>query len=106
MSSIKNITGVILAGGKSSRMGTDKGVLELNGKKIIEHIIYSIKPVVDEIIIISNSNNYDYLGFKVYSDIIKERGPLAGIHTALTHTTTERNLIVSCDIPFINSELL
>lgn len=106
MSSKKNITGVILAGGKSSRMGTDKGVLELNGKKIIEHIIYSIQPVVDEIIIISNTANYNYLGLKVYSDIIKECGPLAGIHTALTHSSTERNLVVSCDIPFINSELL
>ncbi len=106
MSSKKNITGVILAGGKSSRMGTDKGVLELNGKKIIEHIIFSIQPIVDEIIIISNTNNYDYLGLKVYNDIIKDRGPLAGIHTALTYTSTEKNLIVSCDTPFINSELL
>jgi molybdopterin-guanine dinucleotide biosynthesis protein A len=106
MNSKKNITGVILAGGKSSRMGTDKGVLELNGKKIIEHIISSIQPVVDEIIIISNNNNYDYLGLKVYSDIIKECGPLAGIHTALSYSSTEKNLVVSCDIPFINSDLL
>lgn len=106
MGSKKNITGVILAGGKSSRMGTDKGILELNGKKIIEHIIFSIRPVVDEIIIISNTNNYDYLGLKVYRDIIKECGPLAGIHTALTYSSTEKNLVVSCDIPFINSDLL
>lgn len=106
MSSSKNITGVILAGGKSSRMGTDKGLLELNGKKIIEHIISAIQPVVDEIIIISNTDNYDYLGLKVYSDIIKDRGPLSGIHSALSYSTNDMNLIVSCDMPFISSELL
>ena len=102
----KNITGIVLAGGKSSRMGSDKGMIMLNGKKFIQHILKALSPNVDEIIIIANNTNYDDLGYKVYIDLIKERGPLAGIYTGLTESKTEKNLIVSCDIPFITSDLI
>lgn len=106
MKSKKNITGVILAGGKSSRMGTDKGIVEVNGMKMIESIILAVKPVVDDIIIIANNNHYDYLGYQVYTDLIKEAGPLAAIYTALNYSTTEKNLVISCDIPFVTTDLL
>ena len=102
----EKITGVILAGGKNSRMGTDKGLLIVEGKNIIERIIDAMKPVVGEIMIISNGNNYNNLGYKVYSDIIKECGPMGGIHTALSFSNTEKNLVVSCDMPFLDSETL
>ncbi|MEK6615419.1 MAG: molybdenum cofactor guanylyltransferase [Bacteroidota bacterium] len=102
----EKITGVILAGGKNSRMGSDKGMLTVDGKKIIERILDAMKPVVDEIIIISNEKNYDYLGYKVYNDIIKECGPMGGIHAALSFSATEKNLIVACDMPFITSSVL
>ena len=62
---MKKVTGIILAGGKSSRMGTDKGMLELNGNIIVEHIIEQLKPNVDELIIIANNENYNNLGFRV-----------------------------------------
>ena len=83
METKKNITGVVMAGGESSRMGTDKGVLEINGKPMVEVIISALKPVVDDIIIIANNSNYDYLGYKVYNDLIKKSGPLGGIYSAL-----------------------
>lgn len=102
----KNITAVLLAGGKSSRMGTDKGILEINGIKMIESIILAVKPIVDEIIIIANNDHYDYLGYAVHKDLIKEAGPLAGIYTGLSYSNTEKNLVISCDIPFVNSGLL
>lgn len=102
----KNITGIILAGGKSSRMGTDKGFVFYNNKTFIEHIITAIQPLVDEIIIISNHENYDQLGLKRYDDLIKNAGPLAGIYTGLHHSKTENNLVVSCDVPLINTEVL
>ena len=102
----EKITGVILAGGKNSRMGTDKGLLMIEGKKIIERIIDAMKTVVDEIIIISNGDHYNNLGYKVYSDIIKECGPMGGIHTAFSFSNTEKNLVVSCDMPFLDSETL
>lgn len=100
------ITCAILAGGKSSRMGTEKGLIEIDGLRMIEKVINAVKPIAHEIIIIANNNNYDYLGYKVYSDLIKESGPIAGIYTALNYSETEKNLIISCDIPFINTQLL
>jgi molybdopterin-guanine dinucleotide biosynthesis protein A len=103
---IEKITGVILAGGKNSRMGSDKGLLDVGGKKIIERIIEELKQAVEEIIIISNGDKYDYLGYKIYSDIIKDCGPMGGIHTALTYSITERNLIISCDMPFVSKNIL
>ncbi|MBI2272058.1 MAG: molybdenum cofactor guanylyltransferase [Bacteroidetes bacterium] len=102
----KDITGIILAGGKSSRMGSDKGMIQLNGKRFIEHILEALIPNVSDIIIIANNDNYNNLGYKVYEDIIKDRGPLGGIYTGLRNSKTENNIIVSCDIPFINSGLI
>lgn len=87
-------------------MGTDKGLLMVNGKRIVERIIEAIKPVVDEIIIISNGNNYNYLGYKVYSDLVKDCGPMGGIYTALSYSDHPKNFVVSCDMPFLSEGLV
>ncbi|MCC6581961.1 MAG: molybdenum cofactor guanylyltransferase [Phycisphaeraceae bacterium] len=100
------ITGVILAGGKNSRMGSDKGMLEVEGKKIVERIIEVIKPFIQEVIIISNGTNYDNLGYAVYKDIIKDAGPMGGIHTALQYSKTDKILVISCDMPFVSKEVI
>lgn len=101
-----NITGVILAGGKNSRMGSDKGMLEVEGKKIVDRIIDVMKPLVHEIIIISNGENYNNLGYPVYKDLIKDCGPMGGIYTALNHSKTDKILVSSCDMPFISESIL
>lgn len=102
----ENITGVILAGGKNSRMGSDKGLLEVEGKKIVDRIIAVLKLQVGNIIIISNKNNYNNLGYPVYSDIIKDCGPMGGIFTALNYSKTDQILVISCDMPFISEPIL
>lgn len=102
----KNITGVVLAGGKSSRMGTDKSLLLINNRTFIGHIIEALKPCVNDIIIIANSDIHKNSGYKIYKDIIADHGPLGGIYTALTYSSTQDNLIISCDMPFINNALL
>lgn len=102
----KKITGIILAGGKSSRMGSDKGIVNLNGKKFIEHILEAVLPNVNEVLIIANNDNFNNLGYKVIKDKIKDCGPLGGIYTGLMNSQTENNIVVSCDIPFINSDLV
>lgn len=102
----KDITGIILAGGKSSRMGTDKGFLKLNGKTFIEYSIEAIKPLVSQIMIVSNNPDYDVFNIKRVDDIIKDSGPLAGIYAGLQHSKTEYNLVLSCDIPLIKTEIL
>jgi molybdopterin-guanine dinucleotide biosynthesis protein A len=100
------LTGIILAGGKSSRMGQDKGLMLLDDKPMIQHVIAALKPVVDEIIIISNQKGYDIFGYPVYEDLIKDKGPLAGISTGLHHANFDNSVVLSCDTPFVNSSLL
>ena len=100
------IGAIILAGGKSSRMGTDKGLLLLNGKPMIETIINTLKQITTDIIIISNNVAYEGFGIPVYEDLIKNAGPLAGIYTGLKYSTHDKNIVVSCDVPFVSIELL
>lgn len=106
MKAINNITGIILAGGKSSRMGTDKGFVVFKNKAFVQHIIEALQPLVDEIIIVSNNLDYDVFGFKRINDLIENAGPVAGVYTGLQYSKTENNLVISCDVPLINSETL
>ena len=100
----KNITAYILAGGKSSRMGTDKGLLMFNGKAIVQTIIEQLQPAVNKIIIVSNNTAYKKFGLEVIPDLIKDKGPAGGIHAALSHTVSEKIFIVSCDMPNITTD--
>lgn len=97
------VTGYILAGGKSSRMGTDKGLLMLNGKAIVQHVIDQIQPTVDKVIIVSDNPHYQKFGLDMIGDLIKDIGPAGGIYSALSHTNSNQIFAVSCDMPFINS---
>jgi len=117
MKTKNHITGIILAGGKSSRMGTDKGFVLYKNKPFVQHIIEAIKPLVDEIIIVSNHPEYDifvlrlrsengFFKMKRVDDLIENAGPLAGVYTGLHESETENNLVISCDVPLINSETL
>jgi molybdopterin-guanine dinucleotide biosynthesis protein A len=101
----KAVTGIILAGGKSSRMGFDKGMAVLNGKKMVEWVIAALQSVCSQILIVSNTNNYNQLDYPVYDDIYKNTGPLGGIYTGLTYSSTDYNLVVACDMPFINTNI-
>lgn len=100
------ITGIILAGGKSSRMGRDKGWIELNNKPLINYAIEALKPYCDQILISSNSKEYKSLGYHVYEDKIKNCGPLGGIYSSLLHSSTQRNMVLSCDMPLVSTELI
>ncbi|MCB0409341.1 MAG: molybdenum cofactor guanylyltransferase [Flavobacteriales bacterium] len=101
-----SFTTIILAGGKSSRMGQDKGLMFLKGKPMIEHIIDVVKPFSEEILIVANDYNYKKFGVSVFYDEIKEKGPLAGIYTGLKNSSSEWNLILSCDVPYVNERLI
>jgi molybdopterin-guanine dinucleotide biosynthesis protein A len=103
---METLTVFILCGGKSSRMQSEKGLVLFQGKPFIEHIIQAILPLTENIKLVTNSKEYDYLTYQKIADIITDKGPLGGIFTALTHTETEFNLILSCDIPLISTELL
>lgn len=102
----KNITGIILAGGRSSRMGTDKGVLLINGQPMIKLIISAMQPVVDTIMIVGNHAIYDHFGYARIPDEFEDAGPLAGIYSGLKASTTAFNLVLSCDVPLVTTKLL
>jgi molybdopterin-guanine dinucleotide biosynthesis protein A len=103
---MKTIAVSILCGGKSSRMQSEKGLVLYQGIPFIEHIIKAVLPIATEIQLISNTADYDYLEYKKIKDIELDKGPLGGIYSALTHSDSEMNLILSCDIPLISTELL
>ena len=102
----KNITGIILAGGQSSRMGLDKGLLKFKDRSFIEHIIDTIRPLVHTIIIVSDHPEHGQFQYKRVEDHIKNAGPLAGLYSGLSQSETELNLVISCDVPLIRTEVL
>ena len=98
-------TAIILSGGKSNRMGENKSLMKLQGKTIIEHSVLLMKSLFSNVILITNeSDNYKFLDIPIYRDIFKENGPLAGIHTGLFYSQSERNFIISCDLPLMNKK--
>ncbi|MBC35608.1 MAG: hypothetical protein CL663_06160 [Bacteroidetes bacterium] len=103
---MSKITGIILAGGKSRRMGAEKGLLRLGSKFMIELAIEALKPMCDQIIISENTDAYDFLEYKVVPDYIPNSGPMGGIYSALRESENDLNIVLSCDMPFISTDLL
>ena len=97
------ITGIILAGGKSSRMYKNKALLEIKGIKLIEYVYNALLPITDSVLISSNTNEFDFLNAEIVKDIYKDIGPAGGIYSSLTKSKTEKNLIVSCDTPLLTT---
>jgi molybdopterin-guanine dinucleotide biosynthesis protein A len=102
-----NITGVILAGGRSSRMGEDKGLIDINGQPLFEHIAQRLRPQVGNILISCNRNSERYgRNFQTVPDIKPDfSGPLAGMLAALSVSKTEWVLFVPCDVPAFPASL-
>jgi len=102
-----DITGFILAGGKSSRMGTNKSFLRIGGSTVIERTAALLKPVFKDVVLITNNpEEYSFLKLPMFEDNYKNIGPLAGIHSALLHSKTEKNFIISCDIPLMTEDVI
>ena len=102
----KTITVIILAGGKSSRMKEEKGLVYFNGKMLVEHVIGSVKKITNKIIIITANSAYEQFGYPCIEDDMKDKGPLGGIFTGLVNSPTQKNLVIGCDMPFLSERLL
>jgi len=102
----QKITGIVLAGGKSSRMGADKSLMVWKNKSLVEHAIDTLKPFCYKVIISSNHTIYDYTGCETWPDIITQQAPIIGIYSCLKRSETELNIILSCDMPLIGIELI
>ena len=99
------LTGFVLAGGKSTRMGQDKAAVTLNGRTLLEHTLAALREVCGDVAILGRHALYGALG-PVYEDIFPECGPLSGIHAALTNSQTKFNLIIAVDTPFLSPAFL
>ncbi len=96
-------TGIILAGGLSSRMGEDKGIIQLDEYKMVEKIIRLIDPFCNKLIISANNSNYDKFGLKVVNDKTERIGPIGGIISCMREENSNYYLVMSCDTPNIYS---
>ncbi len=98
-------TAIILAGGKSSRIGTDKGMLSINGQTMLEHICKQLHGTFSQILISAgDAEKHSFAGFEVVRDKISSQGPLMGIASALEASANEINFVVACDIPHIEMD--
>ena len=102
------VNAIILAGGKNSRMGgLDKAFLEIEGQPIIRRLIDTLRPLVNEIIVVTN-NPAKYSNFKVrlVKDESLDRGPLMGLYSGLKASTSQYNFVAACDMPCLRSSLI
>lgn len=110
MNVMSPVTGVILAGGRATRMGgSDKGLLELNGKPLWRHVAEMLTPQVNNIAISANRNLsiYRHSGVPVIEDSLEDYpGPLAGMVSVMQHIESPWFLFCPCDTPFIPADLL
>ncbi|WP_183041094.1 molybdenum cofactor guanylyltransferase [Salipaludibacillus neizhouensis] len=101
------IAGIILAGGKSSRMGTNKALLTVNGEQTIVRLLERLLNIVDEVILVTNDKEtYEFLDVQMVTDNEKDRGPLAGLEAGLAASKHSWNLIVACDLPFFEEKIV
>ena len=102
---VNDVTAFILAGGRSSRMGTDKALLAFGGKSLLERALHTAAAVADAVFIVGPREPYGRYG-DVVEDVFPDCGPLGGIHAALCRTQTELNLMLSVDTPLMSSDFL
>ncbi|HEY7745211.1 MAG TPA: formate dehydrogenase accessory sulfurtransferase FdhD [Desulfuromonadales bacterium] len=104
---IRGVTGVILAGGESRRMGSDKSLLPLNGGRFIDHVYRCLAGLFDEVLIVTNSPDlYAGLPCRTVPDLYPLKGSLAGIHSGLSHARCGKIFVVACDMPFLSAEVI
>ncbi|MGI6435234.1 MAG: molybdenum cofactor guanylyltransferase [Syntrophomonadaceae bacterium] len=97
----------ILAGGRSSRMGSNKALASLNGVTVLEYILGRLQPRFEEILIVTNEPAlFEFYPARVITDIYPRKGPIAGIHAALSSISEKQLFLLSCDMPFIQVKLI
>ncbi len=103
----KDVTGIILCGGKSSRMGFNKALLEYEGKRLIDRVLDVMKDLFEEVLLVTNTpREYAGLDAEIVTDIIPGKGALGGIYTGLFYATRERAFVCACDMPFLDREFI
>ena len=101
------VTTIVLAGGKSQRLGRAKALEEIGGQSLIERVMDRISPLGNEIIVVtSSSDQFPDLGVRRVVDIYPGKGALGGIYSGLKESPSFHSLVVACDMPFLNIALV
>ncbi len=106
MKIISEINGFILAGGKSSRMGTDKALLMIQDEPLLKRMITIVSPFCKSLGVSGSNAEYSKFNVQLIPDLYIGCGPISGIYSSLNYSNADWNLLVSVDVPFINDELL
>jgi molybdopterin-guanine dinucleotide biosynthesis protein A len=100
-------TAVILAGGKSTRMGENKELLSINNRRLVDMQISKLRTLFDEVIVITNNPMYyEKSKCKTYKDVVKDKGPIGGIYSGLINSSSRYTYFLACDMPVINKEYI
>jgi molybdopterin-guanine dinucleotide biosynthesis protein A len=105
--SLPRVSGIILAGGASQRMGRDKALIDFGGAPLIARVIERVQPLCAEVMIVANERDaYAPFGVPVIGDVYPGKGSLGGIFSGLQAARESHALAVACDMPFLNAALL
>jgi molybdenum cofactor guanylyltransferase len=107
LKSNNKITGIILSGGKSIRMGQNKAFIQIEGVPIIKRIYDLFEELFQEVIIVTNQKNlFSNFDSKIYSDLIPNKGALGGLYTGIFLSSFQYSFCVACDMPFVKKTLV
>ncbi len=103
----QDVTGIILAGGQSARLGQNKAFVEIDGQTLVERVVDRLRRVVAQIVLVTNSpEQFAFVGLPTTADLIPEVGAVGGLHAGLSAIGTEYGFVVGCDMPFLNVGLM
>lgn len=99
---------IVLAGGESSRFGSNKALIEINGERLITRIVSNLQEVFTQVYVVGNKEtDYSFLnGVIIVEDIFPGKGPLGGLYTGLVNSFSKYNFLVGCDMPFLKKKYL
>jgi molybdopterin-guanine dinucleotide biosynthesis protein A len=101
------VSGIILAGGQSRRMGQDKALLTLGGRTLIQRVVDALTPLCDDLMLVTNTpERYAHLQLRMTPDAFPNTGSLGGLYSGLVLAAHEVSIAVACDMPFLSTELL
>ncbi len=102
----QGVTAFLLAGGLSSRMGEDKGLMPWQDTTMAGRVIDTLRQCFEDIVILSNDGAYWRFGLPLIPDLVKGMGPAGGILTGLRNSQTALNFFIACDMPLITPEVI
>jgi molybdopterin-guanine dinucleotide biosynthesis protein A len=105
----KDVTSIILAGGKNLRLGRDKASEIIRGKTIIERVYDQLEPISSKIVVVTSWQEFDIeldRNADIVADIYPDMGPLGGIYTGLIASISNINIVTACDMPFLSTDLM